>query len=626
MNLRQRNINPKMSLYLSFLGSRKLKSFTSGNCFGFAVCEEMMLKMGKPILWKAVKEEWVKWDGTLAALDELITLPGSSEAIPRRVIFEDTIRYVLAAQGDGTQTTKQLDFLKPGSPLTLIDQHHKQFRIKSYFVVGAHFNEKTLGFCLNDAATRVAIQNSICIIGSDEYRHCGLLGLNKDETWRFFDANYEEGVSKIFSNIEGLIAEVFNQLGQTLTLHLGSFDELTQLKEQPFAFFKAAILTSPMFDESLLYNHGLHTFIRRTPDLVPALLAKYPHLPFALLNQRDHHDHTPFMLAILKNQPKTIKALTKMHAFDPRMVNAPLDARNRKPIVLAIASGATEALALLLNLGADANIFEEDGDTPLHGAVLKENLEAALYLLLAGAKVNAINRLGETPLSMAVQANQTRMALVFLGMSANLRVRNRQGQCLLSIAALNKNALLLKAFCERGVNPNLVGASKVTPLINAVTTGQLELVQILLTHQANPWYQCPEQDYLQYLRVQSIELDCVYSFLQLIDMNTKTTVKPVGFTAIHMAVFLNHPEIVNELLNAMPGMTLNELKRLNDLALTLNHPEISDLLKTKMLPLLSIKHSFFKHMPVKNQKKRTLRILQPQRQLPISASKYKRAV
>lgn len=592
MNLRQGNIILKMKLYLNLLGKqRRFTELAAGSCFGFAVCEEVMRKMGMLTWWKAVKEEWVKWDGTIEALNELVTLPGA-EPTSRRIIFKFALRKILVTQGITNKFTKQIDFLKPGSPLLIVDEKNKTFNIKSYFVIGAHFDEQSLVVCLNEAATKAVIQNGICVVVSEDRGHCGLLGLDEDDKWRFFDANYKEGESKSFLNIEALIAELFARLGPTISIHLSSFSELSELQTQPFAAFKAALLKKSTFNHNLLHNHGLHLFVLETPELVPALLANFPDLPLALLNQKDNRGYTPLMYGIIENQPKVVKALIEANAFDREIINQPFTCLAKKPVELAIEHNATAALAMLLGLGADANVVNESGDTPLLSAAKTGNEEAVIYLLIARANVNVMNNIGETPLSVAVERNQTNMVLSFLGMEADLSVRNKQGQCLLSIAARNQNALLLKAICERGANPNQVSATKITPLMEAVATGQLELVQILLTNQANPWYQCPAKDYMQYLESMNVNIKTF----------TKTRTK--GFTTIHMAILLNHPQIVTALLNAMPGITLRELKRLKDLALTLEHQEIATLINEKMLPMLSIQHSFFSHPPAKTRKKR----------------------
>jgi len=58
-----------------------------------------------------------------------------------------------------------------------------------------------------------------------------------------------------------------------------------------------------------------------------------------------------------------------------------------------------------LHFGADPNIRDGDGNTPLHVALLSDNPESRLTcikeLLIAGANVHAKNNAGLTPLDIA---------------------------------------------------------------------------------------------------------------------------------------------------------------------------------------------------------------------------------
>ncbi len=57
----------------------------------------------------------------------------------------------------------------------------------------------------------------------------------------------------------------------------------------------------------------------------------------------------------------------------------------------------------LINAGADINIIDSDGDTPLIYAVQRESVDIVRLLIDAGADINATNRNGDTPLIYAIQ-------------------------------------------------------------------------------------------------------------------------------------------------------------------------------------------------------------------------------
>lgn len=67
------------------------------------------------------------------------------------------------------------------------------------------------------------------------------------------------------------------------------------------------------------------------------------------------------------------------------------------PLAWATLTGKTKAVALLLELGADVNVRQEDGGTPLHIAFFLGRAEISELLLKKGADVNAKNNKGEIP-------------------------------------------------------------------------------------------------------------------------------------------------------------------------------------------------------------------------------------
>jgi cytohesin len=58
---------------------------------------------------------------------------------------------------------------------------------------------------------------------------------------------------------------------------------------------------------------------------------------------------------------------------------------------------------LLLNNGADPNVREESGNTPLHTAAQNGEMQIIRALLFNGADLTICNKDGKTPLDMAVE-------------------------------------------------------------------------------------------------------------------------------------------------------------------------------------------------------------------------------
>ena len=76
-------------------------------------------------------------------------------------------------------------------------------------------------------------------------------------------------------------------------------------------------------------------------------------------------------------------------------------------------------LAFLLGRGANPNIADDRGETPLMISARLGWRDGAEILILKGAKVDGVNRLGETALIAAVQARQSALVRVLLENGAN---------------------------------------------------------------------------------------------------------------------------------------------------------------------------------------------------------------
>jgi uncharacterized protein len=76
-------------------------------------------------------------------------------------------------------------------------------------------------------------------------------------------------------------------------------------------------------------------------------------------------------------------------------------------------------VGFLLSRGADPNIGDSNGDTPLMIAASIGFEEGATQMIRRGARVDATNRRGETALTVAVQQRQPRLVELLLRTGAN---------------------------------------------------------------------------------------------------------------------------------------------------------------------------------------------------------------
>jgi ankyrin repeat protein len=141
-----------------------------------------------------------------------------------------------------------------------------------------------------------------------------------------------------------------------------------------------------------------------------ARMTKKPNLNNTRLNEIGA---TPFLLAALTADAELMKALAKLGA-DPALTNAD----HSTPLMLAAGlatrspgedagteSEVLEALQVALDLGADVNAVDDNGETAMHAAAYKNLPKVVKFLAAHGAKVDVWNRsdkFGWTPLAIAV--------------------------------------------------------------------------------------------------------------------------------------------------------------------------------------------------------------------------------
>lgn len=106
-------------------------------------------------------------------------------------------------------------------------------------------------------------------------------------------------------------------------------------------------------------------------------------------------------------------------------------------------------LVYLLNRGANPNIADNRGATPLMRASQIGFFEGVQHLITAGAKVDEPNSTGETPLILAVHRRDTQMMRVLLGAGADSGRTDNSGRSARDYAELEGRDSQVFAEIER---------------------------------------------------------------------------------------------------------------------------------------------------------------------------------
>ena len=204
---------------------------------------------------------------------------------------------------------------------------------------------------------------------------------------------------------------------------------------------------------------------------------------------------TALMWASARRHPKMIEFLISRGAnVDARSINRDyqrhvtaegrpksLDSGGLTPLLYAARENCMACVKVLLGKGADINLPDPDGVSPLHLSIMNANWDIAKHLVLAGADVNQWDIFGEAPLFTAI-GNRTKVD----GGKGSIDPSNE-----------TDGTTMVRMLLDRGANPNMqlffrpadVRGSTMTrgstPLIRAATNADLDVVKLLLEHGAN---------------------------------------------------------------------------------------------------------------------------------------------
>lgn len=120
----------------------------------------------------------------------------------------------------------------------------------------------------------------------------------------------------------------------------------------------------------------------------------------------------------------------------------------------SVLAGATDAVAFLLESGADVTIGEQDGYTPMHGAGFQGRADVAKLLIDHGIDPSNMHKDGFTPIHRAGWGKEDRhtdTVRIFLEAGVSVFEQSRDGQVAREMSSNTATIQLLKKW-EKRVN------------------------------------------------------------------------------------------------------------------------------------------------------------------------------
>ncbi|XP_076279889.1 uncharacterized protein LOC143208872 [Lasioglossum baleicum] len=232
-----------------------------------------------------------------------------------------------------------------------------------------------------------------------------------------------------------------------------------------------------MLNGNLYFRHSLlHMAVNGEQEQMAKLLINYG----ANVNVKDTREKTPILNAILMRDTKMVELLLTNGADikeDPELV------------CTAVRCGNLEIVEDLLKNGADINAV---GDiyfrfSLLHYAVREKQVQMVELLINYGANVNVKNSLGETPIVNAIENRDKKMIELLLTNGADIK----EDPKVLRAAVENGNLKIVEDILTdcADVNMLLIGCSEfdtwAPPLHKAVKRKQVQMVELLINYGAN---------------------------------------------------------------------------------------------------------------------------------------------
>ena len=147
---------------------------------------------------------------------------------------------------------------------------------------------------------------------------------------------------------------------------------------------------------------------------------------------------------------------------------------------------------LLLEHGADVNVQDNNGATPLHVSAEVGTVKVARVLLEYGANVGAEDKKGRTPLhetagdqTYGVDYGRVEVARVLLEHGANVAARDSKGKTPMHDAVDYERVEVVRVLLEHGANIGAEDNEGKTPLHLAANYRSVEVIRVLLGHGAD---------------------------------------------------------------------------------------------------------------------------------------------
>lgn len=296
-----------------------------------------------------------------------------------------------------------------------------------------------------------------------------LIPLTPQEFWSAVSSYLKTHPSLEVIEIEGQGGFWSSQL--ELLVSLGCEIAPEELKSY-VARLKLGDLFTQLKDPKAFSLLNLHAILGREHDVLEDLKKGSVDAP-------DAKGNTALQWAAFCGNKKMVRCLIEAGADPNKVVESP------PAITQAVYGNAYHLIPYLVLRGADINIVDKDGFSPLMSAIHLNVVECVQRLIYAGANIEQCNQAGDTALIKAVKEGKNCIVQLLLSNQADVSHCNKDGFTALHYAAATGNMEIIQSLLKAGAPLDKTSSSG-TPLMFAAQNGRLEAIKYLLDMKANP--------------------------------------------------------------------------------------------------------------------------------------------